>query len=108
MVTQLFAKTALAHEWNGQTIWIIQDVLLYNIELTTRLKTVDIPSDPQRNINLVIMQYSTGVGGRKEMSLKNTIHGDAGIDFDGSDTFTDILLPKSSGSISYSCYRKNY
>jgi hypothetical protein len=96
MVTQLFAKTALAHEWNGQTIWIIQDVLLDNIELTTRLKTVDIPSDPQRNINLVIMQYSTGVDGRKEMSLKNTIHGDAGIDFNGSDTFTDILLPKLS------------
>ncbi|MGB3558374.1 MAG: hypothetical protein WBA24_07495, partial [Geitlerinemataceae cyanobacterium] len=94
MVTQLFAKTALAHEWDGQTIWIIQDSLLHNIELTTRLKTADVPSEPQRNISLVIMNYYTSVDGRTEISLKNTVEGDAGIDFDGSDTFTDILLPK--------------
>ncbi|MBS9386881.1 MAG: hypothetical protein PX483_04395 [Nostocales cyanobacterium LE14-WE4] len=94
MVTQLFAKTALAHEWNGQTIWVIQDALLRNIELTTRLKTVDVPSNPQRNISLVIMQYFTGIDGKKQMSLQATIDGDAGINFDGSNTFTDILLPK--------------
>ncbi|EDX75804.1 hypothetical protein MC7420_6459 [Coleofasciculus chthonoplastes PCC 7420] len=28
------------------------------------------------------------------MSLKYTLDGDAGIDFDGSNSFTDILLPK--------------
>jgi len=94
MVTQLFAKTALAHEWNGRTIWIIQDSLLHNIELTTRLKTTDVPSDPQRNISLVIMHYFTDVDGRTEISFRSTIEGDAGIDFNGSDTFTDILLPK--------------
>jgi DNA (cytosine-5)-methyltransferase 1 len=33
MVTQLFAKTALAHVWGGRTIWVIQDSLLHNIEL---------------------------------------------------------------------------
>jgi hypothetical protein len=94
MVTQLFAKTALAHEWHGRTIWIIQDSLLHNIELTTRLKTTDVPSNPQRNINLVVMGYSTKECGRTGVSLKYTIEGDAGIEFDGSDTFTDILLPK--------------
>jgi hypothetical protein len=94
MVTQLFAKTALAHQWHGRTIWVIQDSLLHNIELTTRLKTIAVPSDPQRNISLIVMNYSTNVNGRTEMSLKSTIEGDAGIDFDGSDTFTDILLPK--------------
>jgi len=94
MVTQLFAKTALAHEWHGRTIWVIQDSLLHNIELTTRLKTADVPSDPQRNISLVIMHYSANIDGRTEILLKSTIEGDAGIDFDGSDTFTDILLPK--------------
>jgi hypothetical protein len=40
------------------------------------------------------MHYSTNIDGRAEMSLKSTIEGDAGIEFDGSDTFTDILLPK--------------
>ena len=40
------------------------------------------------------MQYFSGVDGRKEMSFKTTIDGDGGIDFDGSNTFTDILLPK--------------
>jgi hypothetical protein len=94
MVTQLFAKTALAHRWHGRTIWVIQDSLLHNIELTTRLKTTDLPSNPQRNISLVIMHYSTNVDGRIEMLFKSTIEGDAGIEFGGSDTFTDILLPK--------------
>ncbi|MEB3885447.1 hypothetical protein [Lyngbya sp. CCY1209] len=94
MVTQLFAKTALAHKWNGRTIWIIQDSLLHNIELTTRLRTADITDHKNRNINLAIMHYSTNESGTTQMSLKSTIEGDAGIDFDGNDTFTDILLPK--------------
>ena len=94
MVTQLFAKTALSYEWGGQTIWVIQDALLHNIELTTRLKTVDVPNHPQRNISLVIMHYFADLDGRQAISLKAAIDGDAGIDFDGSDTFTDILLPK--------------
>lgn len=94
MVTQLFAKTALANEWNGRTIWVIQDSLLHNIEVTTRLQTADVPNEPQRNISLVIMHYFTNVDGKTEMSFRSTIEGDAGIEFDGSNTFTDILLPK--------------
>jgi len=94
MVTQLFAKTALSHEWGGQTIWVIQDALLHNIELTTRLKTADVPNHTQRNISLVIMHYSASLDGSQEISFKTAIDGDAGIDFNGNDTFTDILLPK--------------
>jgi len=94
MVTQLFAKTALSHKWSGQTIWVIQDALLHNIELTTRLKAVDVPYHPQRNISLVIMHYLADLDGRHEISFKNAINGDSGIDFDGNNTFTDILLPK--------------
>lgn len=94
MVTQLFAKTALANKWNGKTIWILQDTLLKNIELTTRLRTVDIQNNPRRNISLAIMDYSASVDNTKEMSFKYTLDGDAGIDFDGSNSFTDILLPK--------------
>ena len=96
MVTQLFAKTALAREWNGQTAWIIQDELLRNIELTTRLRTGAIADAPERNINLVVMHYEVLSGGKRAMSFKDRLVGDAGIDFGGNDTFTDILLPKTA------------
>jgi hypothetical protein len=33
-------------------------------------------------------------GGESSISFQSAIEGDAGIEFDGSDTFTDILLPK--------------
>ncbi|MBA3469964.1 MAG: hypothetical protein H0T53_10005 [Herpetosiphonaceae bacterium] len=94
MVTQLFAKTALAHEWGGQTIWVIQDELLRNIELTTRLNTNTVAPNPSQNINLIEMHYNIGIDGSREMSFKRTINGDSGVDFSGYDTFTDILLPK--------------
>ncbi|GAB4295701.1 MAG: hypothetical protein Fur0025_32970 [Oscillatoriaceae cyanobacterium] len=94
MVSQLFAKTALAKEWKGQTIWVIQDSLLHNLELTTRLNTKSLPSNPQRNISLVVMEYRQNAMGTKEIAYQANINGDAGIDFAGSHTFTDILLPK--------------
>lgn len=97
MVTQLFAKTALANKWGGRTVWIIQDELLRNIELTTRLKINSITSKSQQNISLVVMHYEASPkDGKKTMSVKISIDGDAGVDFGGNDTFTDILLPKTA------------
>lgn len=97
MVTQLFAKTALAHAWGGRTVWIIQDELLRNIELTTRLKTTSVPNQPGKNISLVVMHYEVSQEtGKRKMSFKASIDGDAGLDFAGNDTFTDILLPKTA------------
>ena len=97
MVTQLFAKTALAKEWGGRTVWIIQDELLRNIELTTRLRTKSVLNRPQNNISLVAMHYEVSPeSGKRNMSFKTSIDGDAGIDFAGNDTFTDILLPKTA------------
>lgn len=96
MVTQLFAKTALAQEWGGQTVWIIQDELLRNIELTTRLRTDAIADASDRNINLVVMHYEIMPEGKRNLSFKNRLVGDAGIDFGGNNTFTDILLPKTA------------
>ena len=96
MVTQLFAKTALAREWDGQTIWIIQDELLRNIELTTRLRTEAIADVPERNISLVVMHYEVLPDGKHALSFKQSFTGDAGIDFGGNNTFTDILLPKTA------------
>lgn len=97
MVTQLFAKTALAKEWGGRTVWIIQDELLRNIELTTRLRTMSLSNNPPQNISLVVMHYEVSPeGSKRKMSFKTSIDGDAGIDFSGNDTFTDILLPKTA------------
>ena len=95
MVTQLFAKTALAHAWGGSTVWIIQDELLKNIELTTLLRTAKIEHGKDNTINLMIMQYTDLGEYRKVIALRDIIVGDSGLDFHGDETFTDILLPKT-------------
>ncbi|MCG5058634.1 MAG: hypothetical protein KA714_11700 [Limnoraphis sp. WC205] len=95
MVTQLFAKTALAYQWGGKSIWIIQDSLLRNIELTTRLKTDSLSDNYQRNISLIVMDYVVNnLDGSQRIAVKINKQGDAGINFEGNNTFTDILLPK--------------
>lgn len=94
MVTQLFAKTALASEWGGKTIWVVQDELLRSIELTTRLQTSAVTASSSHRISLAIMCYKPVPSGGKEMSFKTMIDGDAGVDFRGGSEFTDILLPK--------------
>lgn len=98
MVTQLFAKTALASYWNGKAIWIIQDELLRNIELTTRLKTVTTPPHATDNINLVVMHYEPLTVNQphhtpRKVAFKAVHEGNAGVDFSGNHTYTDILLP---------------
>ena len=95
MATQLFAKTALAAAWGGKTVWIVQDELLRNIELTTRLDTSRTAPNPDRNINLVVMHYEVLPDGSRSMSFKQKLSGDAGINFGGNNTFTDILLPST-------------
>ena len=67
-----------------------------NIELTTRLRTDAIADATDRNINLVVMHYEVLPEGKRILSFKNRLVGDAGIDFGGNDTFTDILLPKTA------------
>nr|MBA3532469.1 hypothetical protein [Ardenticatenales bacterium] len=80
----------------GHTVWIIQDELLRNVEFTTRLKTDDIPDNPHQNISFVVMHYEVAADGSRGMSFKAALGGDAGINFRGNDTFTDILLPKTA------------
>ena len=94
MVTQLFAKTALANSWDGQTLWIIQDELLRNIELTTLLRTSKIIRKKDSDINLVVMKYTETASGARKIELSNSVTGDSGLEFTGNETFTDILLPK--------------
>jgi hypothetical protein len=94
MVTQLFAKTALAQHWGGQALWIIQDELLQNIELTTLLHVDAIARQEERDIHLVVMSYEDDLTGSKQIELQKRISADSGLEFLGNNTFTDILLPK--------------
>ena len=98
MVTQLFAKTALASFWNGKSVWIVQDELLRNIELTTRLKTVTTTAHATNNINLVVMHYEPLASRQphntpRKVAFKAIHEGNAGVNFSGNHTYTDILLP---------------
>jgi hypothetical protein len=57
MATQLFAKSALAEFWNGKTFWLVQDQLLKNIELTTKLSTSNLEEHTGETINFISMKY---------------------------------------------------
>lgn len=94
MVTQLFAKTALANQWQGKTAWIIQDELLKNIELTTRLRTSTIPNEPGQNITMIVLHYQPNEDKSHRICLRETVHGKAGLNLIHNDSFVDILLPK--------------
>jgi len=95
MATQLFAKSALAESWGGKTIWIVQDELLSNIELTTKMSTSTHSGVSAGNpINFVSLGYQQN-GGDAPLLRVNGLHTkEARIDFDGSGNCVDILLPK--------------
>lgn len=94
MATQLFAKSALAEEWGGKTIWLVQDQLLKNIELTTKLNLAESSSKVHGTINFLSMHYKAGEKGLNSLNLKKYSAKDAGLDFQGNEKATDILLPK--------------
>ena len=49
-----------------------------------------------QNITVAIMHYQAEASGESRMAFKTILEGDAGIDFSGNETFTDILLPKTA------------
>jgi hypothetical protein len=94
MATQLFAKSALAEAWGGKTIWLVQDQLLKNIELTTKLKVESTKEAKHGTVNFLSMKYLSGKKGLNSIRLCNYSEKSAGISFDGNEECTDILLPK--------------
>lgn len=94
MATQLFAKSALAEAWGGETLWVVQDQLLRNIELTTKLSLDEKSVTERGNINFISMTYDhpeKEIGG---IYLKTVSRKEAGMSFLGNNTAVDILLPK--------------
>jgi hypothetical protein len=92
MTTQLFSKSALAEMWGGKTYWIVQDQLLKNIERTTKLSLKNISSSNRSNINFISIAYSPT--NLTNININNIYTIDAGLDFLGNGSATDILLPK--------------
>jgi hypothetical protein len=95
MATQLFAKSALTEAWGGKTIWMVQDQLLKNIELTTKL-TMRQPKEAEAStINFLCMAYSSTPSDDRILELESYVERDAGIDFSANNQAADILLPKT-------------
>jgi hypothetical protein len=94
MATQLFAKSALAESWGGKTIWLVQDQLLKNIELTTKLKVQSTKNNANGAVNFLSMKYLPGEIGLNSVRFSNYSEKSAGLRFQGNDECIDILLPK--------------
>lgn len=94
MATQLFAKSALAEFWGGKTVWLVQDQLLKNIELTTKLRLDASQTPTQGSVNFLSMKYNTNLKGLNALTLSNYIEKNSGINISGNNECTDILLPK--------------
>lgn len=94
MATQLFAKSALAEAWGGKTIWLVQDQLLKNIELTTKLKVENTKESRNGTVNFLSMKYIPGTKGVNSVRFSSYSEKSAGLSFKGNKECTDILLPK--------------
>jgi hypothetical protein len=95
MATQLFAKSALAEAWGGKTVWIVQDELLNNIGLTTKMSTEQENfAETENKISFVSLGYRQNEAGVLSLQVNALHEKGAGIDFKGSGKCIDILLPK--------------
>lgn len=94
MATQLFAKSALAEAWGGKTVWLVQDQLLRNIELTTKLNLNISDNSKTGTINFLSMAYRGESKGKDSLKVDRYVQKKAGLAFTGSDKAVDILLPK--------------
>lgn len=96
MATQLFAKSALAEFWDGKTYWVVQDELLKNIELTTKLSLSNQSNSSSGTINFISLKFEDSSKNdiNHHMILDRVSRVDSGIEFSGDGTCADILLPK--------------
>ena len=93
MATQLFAKSSLAESWNTKTYWVVQDELINNICRTTKLK-IDDTENKNSLINFISLSYSDS----NNLIISKNISIDSGVNFSGTNTCVDILLPKKTPS----------
>ena len=94
MHSQIFAKSALAENWNGKTVWLLQDELIKYMESTTGLELSHVDDATEETINILSMSYEGENKGINALKLHSYSESDAGISRNGSKSFTNILLPK--------------
>lgn len=58
MASQLIAKSEIALNWGGKTIWVVQDVLVDYISATTALNVKEFLSDHSSEVNLLSFSYA--------------------------------------------------
>ncbi len=59
MASQLIAKSEIALNWNGKTIWVVQDVLVDYISATTALNVRQFLTENTSEVNLLSFSYGT-------------------------------------------------
>lgn len=91
MATQLFAKSMLASSWNGKTIWFVQDSLLNDIALTTKMNLIPTKVSSKETVNFLSFRYLN-----KHLVVDKYIEKTLGIDLENNNTCADILLPKTT------------
>lgn len=94
MHSQIFAKSALAENWHGKTVWLLQDELLKYIEQTTRLDLSRVEEATEGTINFLSMSYDGENKGINALKLHSYSEIDSGVSADGEKQFTAALLPK--------------
>jgi hypothetical protein len=103
MVTQLFSKSALAEEWGGRTLWVIQEELLKYMESIQQLSLSTTPTARGSAVDFVWLKYddtnqSGGSDSSPSLQFENAKRVEAGVDFDGDNTCADILIPSQKPS----------
>ncbi|WP_213999491.1 hypothetical protein [Arsukibacterium sp.] len=94
MATQLFAKSVLAESWGSKTYWVVQDKLLQNIALTTKLTLNKFDGEEKSTVNFLSLGFNKSGG----VELLNKFNIPSGIKSDGESSCVDILIPKENPS----------
>jgi hypothetical protein len=76
----------------------VKSKLLENIELTTKLNISNVSDSLQGSVNFLSMSFTNGSKGVGALNVKNYYEKMSGINFNGTNTCSDILLPKINPS----------
>jgi hypothetical protein len=59
MMSQLVAKAEVVHNWDGKTVWIVQDVFWDYVNETTGFSMDEFRNDPHGNMLVVVRNLET-------------------------------------------------
>lgn len=74
MLAQIVAKSEIAEAWGGQTIWMLQDVLVEYIEQTTDFEPAEFEGGQEGNVAMIQYTMQDRVD-HYQLEYKNTLRG---------------------------------